>query len=292
MTLVSRIGMLILSMAILANSAYADVLCAKGKNVKILSGDVCRDGFRTIDLAKLGIAGGVGPQGVKGDAGQVGTQGPKGDTGSTGPQGATGAQGLNGNTGATGAQGPKGDKGDQGLQGATGVQGAKGNTGATGAQGLKGDKGDQGIQGVQGIKGATGAAGNALNFTTDVLMSCKHSMFTTGMSGPKASTDSFGRYSNQILAHCGSNQFMLSNSTTLQNESPSAEVVSYLIMRNITSLPVTNTSDFTGASNNSSAIPAGVMVDYFDSDSSNQLVTRLICCTLDPSQAVGNPFLE
>ncbi|MFP2934594.1 hypothetical protein ACLESO_57695, partial [Pyxidicoccus sp. 3LG] len=63
-----------------------------------------------------GLAGPIGPQGLKGDpgatgpAGPAGPQGLKGDPGATGAQGPAGPQGLNGDTGATGPQGPQGIK--------------------------------------------------------------------------------------------------------------------------------------------------------------------------------------
>ena len=71
-------------------------------------------------------AGGVGPQGARGNTGATGPQGP------TGNNGAAGIQGSQGNTGPTGPQGPTGN------DGAAGIQGPQGNTGATGPQGPQG----------------------------------------------------------------------------------------------------------------------------------------------------------
>jgi microcystin-dependent protein len=72
-------------------------------------------------------------------------QGPTGATGATGAAGATGATGA---TGPQGPQGPQGSTGSQGPQGPQGPQGATGSTGATGATG------------PQGPTGATGPAGS------------------------------------------------------------------------------------------------------------------------------------
>ncbi len=175
MTVVSRIGTLILSMAIVANSAYADVLCAKGQDVKILRGSKCTAGFKAINLAKVGIAGDVGPQGVQG------VKGDKGDIGPVGPQGAAGAQGL------------KGDKGDQGIQGIQGLQGV---------QGLKGDKGDTG---APGATGAQGLAGTSINFT-HILGTCRNRYFDSLSNQPIVSG-----YSNFYFAKgkCSAGEFML-----------------------------------------------------------------------------------
>lgn len=180
----------------------------------------------------------------------------------------------------------KGDKGDPGEMG---PQGEKGDTGDVGPQG---EKGEQGAAGPQGDVGPQGTPGSALNFTSDVLMTCKHYSFKTNLKGPNSSTDKFGRTTRKITAKCGSNQFLVGHSEALQSTTPDSQVVSTLVMRDIVKNPVTNTLDFTTGADGIAAIPSGVGVEFFDSASANSLTTRLICCVLDANQAEGTPTIE
>ncbi len=278
-----------------------DVGSQGGKGDKGDKGDAGEQGIK-------GDKGDAGAQGLKGDKGDVGEQGLKGEKGDAGTQGLkgdkgdVGEQGLKGDKGDAGAQGLKGDKGDVGEQGLkgdkgdAGAQGVKGDKGDAGAQGLKGDTGPQGLKGDKGEAGAPGPkgdSGSALSFSNDVLMNCKAYTFNTSIRvGRKASTDRFGRLSNQVTAHCGANQMLLSQSATLQLATPDAQVSQTLVMRDIVRRPTSNTQDFATAADGSPAIPAGVQVDFFDSSNSNQLTTRLICCTLNPNEPEGTPTIE
>jgi hypothetical protein len=63
-------------------------------------------------------------------------------------------------------------------------------------------------------------------------------------------------------------------------------------MRDIVSNPVTNTNDFATATDAAAALPSGVAIEFYDSVSTNALVTRLICCTLDANSPEGKPTIE
>lgn len=191
-----------------------------------------------------------------------GSKGEKGDTGTTGPQG---------------EKGDKGDTGDVGLQGENGAQGEPGSQGEAGPQGEAGLKGDP---------------GTALNFTNDVLMTCKQYSFKTNLNGPNSTTDKFGRTSRKITARCGSNQVLVAHAETLQAATPDSQIVSTLVMRDIVTNPITNTTDFTTGADGSAAIPSGVSVEFFDSAKNNALTNRLVCCVLDSNQPEGKPTIE
>ena len=144
--------------------------------------------------ALSGVAGPIGPQGLKGDVGPagatgaVGPVGPKGDTGPQGPAGAKGSTGPQGIPGPAATPGAKGDKGEAGINGRSVLSGAVDPSAANGSDGdfyintttralfgpkfggvwgasvsivgPQGSVGPQGIQGVPGIAGATGPKGD------------------------------------------------------------------------------------------------------------------------------------
>jgi len=191
-------------------------------------------------------------------------------------------------------------RGPAGIAGSDGKAGERGNaqTGAQGEQGEKGEKGDAGAAGTQGPQGEKGDAGpkgdpgSAVQFANDVLMTCKSYSFKSNIKANGSTTDKFGRTTRKVTARCGSNQWLLSHSETLQTATPDSQVVSSLVMRDIVRNPITTTEDFTTAADGAAAIPSGASIEFYDSSSSNVLTTRLICCTLDVNVAEGKPTIE
>ena len=192
-------------------------------------------------------------------------------------------------------KGEKGEPGAMGLQGDVGATGPQGEPGTAGSQGEKGEAGAAGAPGPQGEKGDAGPkgeAGSAINFSNDVLMTCKHFSFKSNIKGSGSTTDKFGRTTRKVTARCGSNQWLLSHSATLQTATPDSQVVSSLVMRDIVKNPITNTEDFVTGPDAAAAIPSGASIESYDSASANVLTTRLICCTLDVNSPEGKPTIE
>jgi hypothetical protein len=134
--------------------------------------------------------------------------------------------------------------------------------------------------------------GNATNFSKDVLMTCKAFSFTSNFRAKGITTDRFGRAVGAATARCGANQMLLHSSAAFQTASPDAQVSSQLVMRDIVRRPTVNTSDFTNAAQGSPAVPSGLKIDFYDSNSSNALSVQLICCTLDINESEGTPNIE
>jgi hypothetical protein len=242
-------------------------------------GDRGNDGFQ----GAKGDKGDVGEKGDKGDRGEVGLQGAKGDTGEKGDKGDVGEKGEKGERGEAGPQGLKGDKGDMGEKG---DKGDRGETGPQGAQGVAGPRGEAGPQGARGLDG------NAANFSKDVLMTCKAFSFTSNFRTKGNTTDRFGRAVGAATARCGANQMLLHSSAALQTASPDSQVSSQLVMRDIVRRPTINTSDFTVAAQGAPAVPSGLKIDFYDSNTSNVLAVQLVCCTLDVNEPEGTPSIE
>jgi hypothetical protein len=262
----SVVAGLIIALGAFAHNAHAQTLCIqKNGLVKAVSGQKCPAKTKLFPITGEAI------KGDKGDPGELGPQGPQGDKGDIGEVGPQGPQGPQGEAGAAGAQGAQGEKGE------------KGDAGAAGTQGPQGEKGDAGPK---------GDPGSAVQFANDVLMTCKSYSFKSNIKANGSTTDKFGRTTRKVTARCGSNQWLLSHSETLQTATPDSQVVSSLVMRDIVRNPITTTDDFTTAADGAAAIPSGATIEFYDSSSSNVLTTRLICCTLDVNVAEGRPTIE
>jgi phage tail protein X len=131
-----------------------------------------------------------------------------------------------------------------------------------------------------------------VNFTNDILMTCKHYSFRSALKGAGSTTNA-GRTTRKVTARCGGNQWLASHSEKLQTVSQDTQVAVSLMMRDIVSQAVTNTADFANVADGSPAVPSGVAVEFSDmATSTNALTTRLICCTLNTNLPEGKPTIE
>lgn len=273
------------------NAHAADVVCRAKSGILKVAARRCPAGTKPFPMqaagkGEKGDKGDRGADGAQGIQGEVGPQGPQGEKGDIGPIGPEGPQGPKGEDGAVGPKGDKGEKGDDGASGSQGPKGDKGDVGAAGAQGPQGERG------LRGDVGPKGEAGTAVNFTNDILMTCKQFSFKSNLKTAGSTTDKFGRTARKVTARCGANQWLAGHSEALLSATPDSQVVATLVTRDIVTNPMSNTNDSATGPDASSAVPSGVIIEFFDSLATNLLTTRLVCCTLDVNAPEGKPTIE